>query len=110
KRQPPQAYCARFGDHDSGSEQPSPPVHTDEEDVQADGQTQLRPADGGDEVSGDVRSSHEKAKQSFASRRCFVCIASLGTNWFRTRRHGYIEGWEACCGSAGIWESTAVAG
>ena len=42
QRQPSQAHRSRLRDHHAGSEQPSSPVRADEEDVQANGQAQLR--------------------------------------------------------------------
>ena len=43
QRQPPQAHCARLGNQRAGSQQSAAPIRADAEDVQADGQSQLRP-------------------------------------------------------------------
>ncbi len=54
QRQPAQADRTRLGHQRAGSQQPAPPVRADEEDVQADGETELCAAAGGDEDAGNV--------------------------------------------------------
>ena len=61
QRQPQKAHRPRLRNDHSGSEQPSSPVRANEEDVQANGQTQLRAQVGWHEDAGNVVRINPKA-------------------------------------------------